>query len=143
MRGTVGQPPVATRIFARVTFAVDRHRMRIDHFRAAADYLRAGARQQALIDAVETLDLMVLVGDKPRPVERRLARGPAETGGVLERLAEFGRVHEKLLRDAADVDAGPAQIALLRHRHPRAVPRGYPARAHAAGARADREHVEI
>ncbi len=88
---------------------VDLDRMRVHHRRAAAQNLYAGERQHALVHAVQACDLAVLVGDQRRPVEARLAHGPAVALRDLEVLAEVGRVREQLLRDAADVDAGAAE----------------------------------
>jgi len=52
-------------------------------------------------------------------------------------------VGEQLLRDAADVDAGAAELAGLGDRDFRAERGGDPARPYAARAAADGEKIEI
>jgi hypothetical protein len=76
--------------------------------------------QGAFVDAVQPVDLAVLVGDQLRPVEGRLGDAPAEIGGVLQVVAEVRGVGKQLLRDAADVYAGAAEAAGLGDRDPRA-----------------------
>ena len=87
---------------------------------------RAGALEQAAVDAVQARDLRVLRADQRRPIERGVADRPAEPGRVFEVVGELRRVDEELLRDAADVHAGAAEIPLLGDRDPRAEepPRG-------------------
>src|SRR5581483_1025315 len=99
--------------------------------------------QQVAVDAVEPLDLAVLVGDKPRPVKPAGRNRPAETGRFLQRRPVLRRIHQQLLGDTADVDAGTAQVALLDHGNTRAESRRDPAGAHPARTRADRNQVVI
>ncbi len=61
----------------------------------------------------------------------------------LEILAEMRGVGEQLLRDAADVDAGAAEAAVLGDRYFGAVASAHAAGTHAARAAADREKVVI
>jgi hypothetical protein len=105
--------------------------------------LDAGLCQHAFIDRVEARDLAVLVPNKRGPVEARLADGPAVAARNLEILAEMRGVGEQLLRDAADVDAGAAEAAVLGDRYSGAVARGHAAGTDAARAAADREKVVI
>src|SRR5665213_4492897 len=101
-------------IFGREALVAHLDRMRIDNPCAASEDLYAGIDQQILIDSVEASDLGVLVGDQFVPVEAAIAKRPTKTRGIMECFAEFGSVHEDLLRDAADVDASAAQVPLLR-----------------------------
>ena len=110
---------------------------------AAVEDGGAGALDEPLIDAVEPRDLLVLVGDQRLPVVAALAHGPAEAGGVLEILAEMRGVDQELLRHAADIDAGAAEIAVLGHRHARAMAGGDARGARPGRAGTDDEEVEV
>jgi len=99
--------------------------------------------EDAFVDSVQARDLAVLVLEQSRPVEARLAERPAVRGGNAEILTEVRGVGEQLLRDAADVDAGAAEAAVLGDRDLGAVARGNAARAYAARAAADREKVVV
>src|SRR3546814_6431676 len=70
--------------------------------------LHAGIGQQRLVDALQAVDLPVLVGDQGRPVEAGGRHRPAEAGGILEVLVEVGGVGQQLFRHAAADDAGAA-----------------------------------
>src|SRR3546814_5855461 len=98
---------------------------------------------EPVVDLVEALDLPVLVRDQLRPVEAALAECPTIALGIVEVLTVMRGVGQELLRDAADIDAGPAEITLLGDCDPGAVIRREPARAHAAGTGADGEEVVI
>src|SRR3954468_11859556 len=126
-----------------VFLALHFDRVRIEDRRPRAMDLDAGDVEDALVDRVEARDLLVLVGEKRRPVELGLTGGPAIRLRDLEFFAPMRGVGEKLLRDAADVDAGAAEAARLGDRHLRAIGRADAARAHAAGAGAYGEEVEI
>jgi hypothetical protein len=110
---------------------------------AAADDLHSGDLQDALVDAVQPRDLAVLVGEQRVPVEVGFAGGPAVAFRDLEVLAEMRGVGEELLRDAADVDAGAAELPRLGDGDARAIRGCDAARPDAAGAAAYREKVVI
>src|SRR2546426_2135047 len=112
------------------------------HRGAAAHDLHAGDRKHALVDAVEACDLLVLVLDERGPVEASIAR-PAVGLGDLEFVAPVRRVREKLLGDAADVDAGAAEEMRFRDGDFRAVGSRDAAGAHAAGAASYGEEIVI
>ncbi|MCY1372631.1 hypothetical protein D9M69_598520 [compost metagenome] len=79
-----------------------------------------------------------------RPVElRRRGQLPAIAFGFLERLGIAGRIAVELLRDAAHVDAGAAELGGLGQRDARAGLRRHARGAHAAAAAANDEEVEI
>ena len=130
-------------IGGRDLLARDLHGMRIQHPGPGLEQFDAVAVEQAAVDRVEARDLLVLVADQRGPVEGALAHGPAEAGGVLEVVGEVGAVDQQLLGNAADVDAGAAQVAFFRHRHARAVDGRHTAGAYAPGARADGEQVVV
>jgi hypothetical protein len=117
--------------------------MRIQKSCTAPKDRNPGVHQDALVDAVQARDLAVLVGEQPAPVEARLGNAPAEIGGVLQLVADVGRVGEKLLRDAADVDAGAAEAAGFGDRDARTEGGGDAARADPARAAADGEKIVI
>src|SRR3954465_2363576 len=123
--------------------AVHFHRVRINHRGAAAHHLHPGRAQQTLVDRVEARDFLVLVGEQRAPFEGRLPGRPAVGLRDLELLAPVRRVGEKLLRDAADIDAGAAESARLGDGDFRAIGGRDAARAHTAGAAAYREKIEI
>src|SRR3954447_19747090 len=85
----------------------------VDQPGAAAHDLHAGRAQQTLVDRVEAGNFLVLVGEQRAPFEGRLPCRPAVGLRDLELLAPVRRVGEKLLRDAADIDAGTAESARL------------------------------
>jgi hypothetical protein len=106
--------------------------------------LDTGFDQHALVHAVQARDLAVLVLEQRRPVEARLAaQRPAVAARNLEILAKVRGVGEQLLRDAADVDAGAAEAAVLGDRDFRAVGRRNTTGTDSPGAAAYREEIEI
>ena len=111
--------------------------------RVALQQAGAAVDQQIAVDVVEALDFTVLVGNQRGPVEIRLAQAPAKTGGLLEVLGEVGTVDQQLLRHAADIDAGAAQVAALGHRHAGTETGGEACRTNAAGAGTDHEQGEV
>ena len=117
--------------------------MRIQNNGTVSEDRNPGVDQDALVDAVQAVDLAVLVGEELLPVEGRLGDAPAEVGGVLQFVAEMRGVGKELLRDAADVDAGAAEAARLGYRDARAEGGGNAARAYAARAAADGEKVVV
>ena len=109
----------------------------------APENRNAGIDENPLVDAVQPVDLAILVGEQLLPVEARLGDAPAEVGGVLQFVAEMRGVGKELLRDAADVDAGAAEAARLGDRDARAKRCADAARANAARAAADGEKVVV
>ena len=122
---------------------IDLHPVRIEQPRPTFEQLDAGRIEQAAVDPVESLDLPVLVRDELPPVEGGPLRRPAEPRRLAVVVRERRGADEELLRHAADVDAGAAEVALLGHRHPRAVTGRHPAGANAARTRADHEEVVV
>src|SRR5690606_21544949 len=109
----------------------------------ALDNLHAGIGEQALIDAIKTGDLGVLVLDQRLPVEMALSKAPAIAGRMFEFFSEGTGIDHQLLRHAADVDAGTPQMALFSHRDPFAGSGCHATCAHAAGAGANHEEVVV
>ena len=64
------------------------HRPRAVEHRATLDQFDLEALERGRIGRFEAGDFPVLVGDQRRPVEHRLAEGPAVAGRVLELLAK-------------------------------------------------------
>jgi hypothetical protein len=126
-------------VLRRVTLAVDGDGMRAENDRAPAQDGGAGVDQGTFVDAIQAVDLAVLVGEQPRPVERRLCDIPAEVSRFLQVFADVRCVGKQLLRDAADVDAGAAEAPGFSDRDARAQVGGEAAGANAAGTPAYRE----
>ncbi|MND96381.1 hypothetical protein D3C80_886740 [compost metagenome] len=103
----------------------------------------AAVDQQVAINAIEAIDLAVLVGDQRRPVELRLIQAPAKTGSLLEVFGEVRTVDQQFFRHAADVHTGPAQVAAFGHGHFRTEPGGKPRSPHTAGTGANHIKVKI
>ena len=91
-------------------------------------HVRVNTGQQIVVDGIQPAYLLFLVVAQGMPVEGGNLAVPAELTSVLEGVAEFGRVHVKLLRHTTHVDAGAAHIAVLRDGNP-----GAEARSHAGG----------
>ena len=111
--------------------------------RARVEAFRAGALDEAAVDALQPLDLAVLVGLQRRPVEAGALDGPAVALRVLEVVAEAAGVDEQLLGYAAADRAGAAEAVLLGNGHLGAVARRDAPGAHAARSAADDEEVEV
>ncbi len=126
-----------------VGLAVDFDRVRVLDAGMPFQQRHAAVDQQVAVDAIETLDFTILVGDQGGPVERGFAGVPAEAPGLFEVFAEMGAVDQQLLGHASHVHAGAAQVAAFRHRHARPETGRETRRAHAARPRADHKQVEI
>jgi hypothetical protein len=114
------------------------------NFGPGAMDLDAGLDQHAFVHAVQARDLAVLVLEQRRPVEARLAaQRPAVAARDLEILAKVRGVGEQLLRDAADVDAGAAEAAVLGDRYLGAVRGRDTTCTDSTGAPADCEKIVI
>src|SRR4051794_21739445 len=77
-------------VFRFDRFAVrEADRVRIFEGSARLDDLRAGFFHVAGVDAFEPSDLLVLVRDECRPVERHLGNGPSKAGGVVYLMTDM------------------------------------------------------
>src|SRR5690349_18049859 len=88
------------------------HVLRTGEYCAITDDLSAGALERADIGCLETRNLLVLVGDKRRPVEAGVNM-PAEAFGDLELILEARGVDEELLGHAPADHAGAADAIFL------------------------------
>ena len=122
---------------------VNLHLMGIDQ--ACMPFMQGHATvdQQVTIDAVEAVDLAILVGDQGRPIKVRLAQGPAKATGLLKIFGKMRAVHQQLLWYTADVHTGTTQVAALRHGHLGAKASGKARRANTAGTGANYIQVKI
>ena len=100
--------------------------------RTAGDDLDVGTLERRRVGELEPGNLAILVGDERRPVEHRLAQGPAVTGGILEVVGKAGGVDQQFLGHAAADHAGAADAKLLRHHDARAMAGSDPRCAHTA-----------
>ncbi len=103
----------------------------------------AAVDQQVAVDAVEALDLAVLVGNQGAPVEVPFFQGPTVTCGLLQFIRDMRAVHQQFFRHAADVDAGATQVAAFGHCHFCAEARGKARCAHTAGPGTNHEQIKI
>ena len=81
--------------------------------------------------------------DGPAARRGRCGAPPPESRRVLEVLREVRGVHEELLRDAPDVDAGAAEEAFLGHRDAGAVAGRDAGRPGPSGPCPDDEEIEV
>ncbi|MCY1359340.1 hypothetical protein D9M69_459050 [compost metagenome] len=123
--------------------AGDFHRVRVDQPGVAFQQGDAAVHQQIAVDAVEALDLAVLVADQGRPVEASLAQGPAEAFGLFEVIGKVRTVDQQLFRHAADVDAGAAQVAAFGDGHASPETGREARRTYTAGTGTYYEEVEV
>jgi hypothetical protein len=111
---------------------------------ARANELDFVAFKRGDIGRFQPIDFAILIGDQGRPTECRLLRhGPAETGRVLELVAEARGIDQQLLRHAATDHAGAADAEFLGHHHPGAIARRDARRANATGASSDDEQIDL
>ncbi len=73
--------------------------------------------EDRVVDAFEAGDLLVLVGDQRRPVERRLGDRPAIARGVRDLVVDMGGIDQELLGHAAADHAGAAHAVLFGDHH--------------------------
>ncbi|MNX52158.1 hypothetical protein D3C86_828340 [compost metagenome] len=130
-------------VFGAKALAIDLDLMRVDDLRVTFMQGHATVDQQVAINAIEAIDLAVLVGDQRRPVELRLIQAPAKTGSLLEVFGEVRTVDQQFFRHAADVHTGPAQVAAFGHGHFRTEPGGKPRSPHTAGTGTNHIKVKI
>ena len=95
-------------MFGAVALAFDFDGMCIDQLRMRLQQGHAAVHQDAAIDAVQALNLAILVGDQGLPVEGRAVDGPAVALRPADVLSVVRTVDQQLLRHTADVDAGAA-----------------------------------
>ena len=107
------------------------------------EYFDAGPVQQAVVDAVQALDLPCLVVAERGPIKPGTAHIPAVRLGVVEVLGEVGAVDKELLGDAPDVHASAAQVALFRDSNPGTESSRHAGRPYPSGARADYKEVVV
>src|SRR3546814_18240111 len=68
----------------REALIADLHRVGVEEAGMAVIGLDPGIGEQLLVDALQPVDLLVLVGDEGGPVEARALPRPADAGRVLE-----------------------------------------------------------
>ncbi|MGY4478451.1 hypothetical protein ACVILL_005865 [Bradyrhizobium sp. USDA 3364] len=95
------------------------------------------------VGGLEPGDLLVLVGDQRRPVERDLTDAPAEAGCVLDLLVDVAADHEQLLRHAAADDAGAAHPVLFGDHDLGAIIGGDAGGTNAARTTTDDKQVDV
>ena len=117
--------------------AVDRDRLAIRERGRARELLDAIGGQELLHPAAKLVDDLVLATDHRRIVEGRAADGDAERRGVADMGEGLGRGDQRLGRDAAEVQARPAQSLALDDGDGRAELRGANGGGIAARPRAD------
>ena len=103
---------------------------------AGADERRAALLHVLEVDAAQPLDVSVAARLQGREVMAHGREREAVIGGIVERVGDVGGVVHELLRHAADVDAGAAELARLRDA--RRARRGAPRAARRRGRRCRR-----
>ena len=91
----------------------------------------------------EAVDDRVLAGQRRAPVDRRLAGVDAEVRRLVDVQVGGGRLEQLLGRDAPDVQAGAAELALLDHGDVEPRRRAVERRGVAAGTAADDDDVVV
>ena len=117
--------------------------VRVLEYGAALDHLRAGFLDIGGVGRLQPRDLLVLVRNQRRPVERGLRNGPAETCGVLDLLVDMRADHEQFLRHAAADHAGAAHPVLFGDHDLGAMAGGDAGGAHAARSATDDEEIDV
>ena len=100
-------------VLAGVLGAVDGHRARTGQRAGALDDGDAARLDQAGEALEKPLDDLVLVGVDATHVDAVEGGGDAELGGLTRGVGHLRGVQERLGRDAAHVEAGASQVALL------------------------------
>jgi hypothetical protein len=125
----------------RAAVLLEAHGVRALDGGTGGDDLDLRALEVGAVGLLEAVDLLVLVRDELRPVERRTCTGgrhrPAEPGRVLELAVEPAGVDEQLLRHTAADHARAADTVLLRDRDAGAMVGRDACRPHTARARSD------
>ncbi|MNO98264.1 hypothetical protein D3C76_900050 [compost metagenome] len=117
--------------------------MRVDDLGVAFVQRDTAVDQQIAIDAVQSIDLAILVGNQRRPVKLRLARRPAKTLRLLEVFGEVRAVDQQFFRHAANVHTRTTQVATFGHSHFRAKTGGETRSPHASGTGTNHVKVKI
>src|ERR1700704_2349552 len=100
--------------------------MFVNDFGVILDNRDSSITEDLSVYTVEALDLLVLIGDQLRPIEAAFPYRPAITFGVGKIVAEMRGIDKKFLWNAADIDAGAAEVTLFCDRHVGAEPRRHP-----------------
>jgi hypothetical protein len=130
-------------VLAGVRRAVDGDLARAGELAGALDDGDAAALDQAREALEEARDDAVLVGVHAGHVDALEAGPDAELLGVAGLVGDLGGVQQRLGRDAADVEAGAPEVALLDQAHGQPE-LGRPERAGVAtGAGTEDENVEV
>src|SRR5688572_10596803 len=108
----------------------------------AIENLDARVAEDCPVNTIQSLNFFVFVRDELGPVEARVHR-PAKTCRIGKIFAVVRGVDEQLLGNAADVDASAAEITFLGDGDSGAERSRHPARAYAAGTRADCKKIVI
>ena len=110
---------------------------------ATFNKFNTGIRQQRAVDALKTIKLPVLGGNKRRPVMTINLYLPAVTACILE-LGRKGRaVHQELFRNAAANDTGASGAAFFNHRDTGPVPGRNARGPDTAGTGTDHDQVIV
>src|SRR5690606_33723965 len=105
----------------------------------------AGFVEPPQVALVDVGDVALAEGDERGPVERRqgVRQVEADLFGDRQLVRQVGGQPHRLLRHAADVDAGAAQFARLQQRHAGPVRGRAECPGQAAGAATDDDQVEV
>ncbi|MNV17596.1 hypothetical protein D3C71_1083890 [compost metagenome] len=102
---------------AQLRTVVALHRVRVQQTTATADAGHAGFIQALLVTGVDVGDIALPPLYQLRPIQRRhCGHVKAHLRSQTNAFGKIGRQPHRLLRHAADVDAGAAQRRRLQHR---------------------------
>jgi len=120
------------------------HRVRIQQPALARHAHHLAVVQALEITGVDVGDVGLAMHHQFLPVQRRSRRYiEAHRRSQADPPGKVGRQPHRLLRHAADVDAGTAQFARFQHRHPLAVLRCAEGGGQATGATAQHDQIVV
>ena len=144
--GLTGWPPVAIRMRSarRCAPFPHQHGVRVEQLPRHGDSDDPGRVEATPVAVVDVADVALAMDDEGRPVEfGGEAASKPSVRRELEPAADFGRQPHRLLRHAADIDAGAAEQVRLQQRHARTMLGGAECAGQSAGAAADDDQVEV
>ena len=118
-------------------------RMWVLERRARLDDAGAGFFHVRRIGGLQSRDLLVLVGNEGRPVERCGGYRPAEAGRVPDLVMDVRGINQKLFRHAAADHAGTAHPVLFGKHDARTMAGGDPGGTHATRTSSDDEQIDV
>ena len=112
--------------------------------RTAFEQFDVRSGQKLFINAIQTVNFLVLIGNQCLPAKAGLAgQGPAIGRGIFEILGKMCAVNQKLFGDTPANDAGAANAAFLGDGDLGPIARRHTCRAHTARSGTNNKQVKI